>query len=119
MNKYVVTENDKLLIASRLKKSIIYIEDILENYPNKYLEIKKHISERMYEMLEYVYLANLGYDREKNKNLCIVNLQIIDFYLLLSYKKDIIGKKKFETIVKHLEILEKMLYGWKNYEKSI
>ena len=63
MNKWkedTKSKNDRLLIAVRLKKSIIYLEKILENYPHKYLEIKRHISNALYDMLEYIYLANLG-----------------------------------------------------------
>ena len=70
-------------------------------------------------MLEYVYLANSGYDKERNRNLSIIKLQMVDFYLMLSYKKNLIGKKKFEGIIKHLEEIYKMLYGWKNYNEEI
>ncbi|MBP3840823.1 MAG: four helix bundle protein [Bacilli bacterium] len=112
-------KNDRLLIAVRLKKTIIYIENILENFPHKYIEIKSHISNSLYEMLEYVYLANSGYDKERNRNLSIIKLQMVDFYLMLSYKKNLIGKKKFEGIIKHLEEIYKMLYGWKNYNEEI
>ncbi len=120
MNKKesTIQKNDRLLIAVRLKKTIIYIENILENYPHKYLEIKSHISNSLYEMLEYVYLANYGYDKDKNKNLSIVKLQMIDFYLLFSYKKNIISKKNFENITKHLSEISKMLYGWRNYNEE-
>ena len=106
--------NDRLLIAVRLKKSIIYIEGILENFPHKYIEIRQNINKGMYEMLEHVYLANNGFEKEKNQALCIVKLQLVDFYLMLAYKKELIGKKKFTGIAKHLDELEKMLYGWKN-----
>ena len=122
MNKFkedTKSKNDRLLIAVRLKKSIIYLENILENYPHKYLEIKRHISNALYDMLECVYLANLGYDSDKNKDLCLVKLQMVDFYLMLSYKENIIGKKKFENISKHLLELSKMLYGWKSYNEEI
>ena len=108
-------KNDRLLIAVRLKKTIIYIENILENFPHKYIEIKSHISNSLYEMLECIYLANSGFEKEKNQNLSIIKLQMVDFYLMLSYKKNLIGRKKLEGISKHL----KMLYGWKNYNEEI
>ena len=114
-----ISINDRLLIATRFKKTIIYIEGMLDNYPHKYLEIKEHISKALYEILECIYLANIGYDSDKNKNLCIVKLQMIDFYLLLSYKKCIIGKKKFEAIIKHLNEITKMIIGWKNYNEEV
>ena len=113
------SRNDRLLIATRLKKTIIYIENILENYPHKYIEIKSHISRALYDMLECIYLANSGYEKDKNKNLCIVKLQIVDFYLMVSYKKNLIGKKKFEGISNHLLEISKMLYSWKNYNEKV
>jgi len=118
MNNENFTLNDKLMIATRLKKSIIYIENMLDNYPHRFIEIKKNISCSLYEMLECVYLANIGYDREKNQSLSLVKLQMIDFYLLLSYKKEIITKKKFESIAKHLNEIGKMITGWKNYSNE-
>ena len=111
-------KNDRLLIAVRLKKTIIYLENILENFPHKYIEIRTNISKTLYEILECIYLANNGFEKEKNKNLSIIKLQMIDFYLMLSYKKNLIGKKKFEGISKHLEEIAKMLYSWKNYNEE-
>ena len=111
-------KNDRLLIAVRLKKTIIYLENILENFPHKYIEIRTNIIKTLYEILECIYLANNGFEKEKNKNLSIIKLQMIDFYLMLSYKKDLIGKKKFEGISKHLEEISKMLYSWKNFNEE-
>ncbi len=54
-----ISINDRLLIATRFKKTIIYIEGMLDNYPHKYLEIKEHISKALYEILECIYLANI------------------------------------------------------------
>ena len=58
------------------------------------------------------------WDRNNNKGKCIVKLEMIDYYLKLSYKKDIISKKKFESISNYLLEIKKMLFGWKNYEES-
>ena len=88
--------NDKLKVAIRIKKTIIYIEKLLENFPHKHINIKNNISNSMYDLLELVYLSN-EYEKEKNLSLSIVKLQMIDFYLYLSYKNEIIGKKNFEN----------------------
>ena len=112
------TINDKLLIATRIKKTIIYVEDTLDNYPHKNIEIKKNISSSLYEMLKSVYLANVNCDREYNQNNALVMLQMVDFYLLLSYKKKIISQKKFEGIIKHLDEISKMITGWKNFNNE-
>ena len=71
----------------------------------------------MYEMLEYIYLANTNIEREKNISLSIVKLQMVDFYLLLAYKNELIGRKKYEGISKHLLEIKNMMFGYKNYEK--
>lgn len=109
--------NDKLQIAVRIKKTIIYIEKTLETFPHKYIEIKSLISKTMYEMLEYIYLANTNIEREKNISLSIVKLQMVDFYLLLAYKNELISRKKYEGISKHLLEIKNMMFGYKNYEK--
>lgn len=109
---------DTLLIATKVKKTIIYVEKILDNYPHKNIEIKSHISKGMYEMLEHIYLANNGFSRLENQNLCIVKLQLVDFYLMLSYKKGVIGKKKYESIAGHLLEIKKMLCGWKKADEK-
>lgn len=71
----------------------------------------------MYEMLEYIYLANTNIEREKNISLSIVKLQMVDFYLLLVYKNELIGRKKYEGISKHLLEIKNMMFEYKNYEK--
>ena len=51
--------NDKLLIASKYKKTIEYILKITDNYPHKYLDLKKNISNTCFEILEYIYISNI------------------------------------------------------------
>lgn len=108
---------DKLLIIDKLKRTIIYIDKMLDNYPHKNIELKENISNSLYEMLECIYLANNNVNKNDNKTKSIVKLQLIDFYLMISYKKDIISKKKYESIGKHLLELKKMITAWSNNEK--
>ena len=39
----MISENEKLLIASKYKKTSKYILDMASNYPHKYLELKTRI----------------------------------------------------------------------------
>ena len=110
--------SDKLLIITKLKRTIEYIDKSLDNYPHKYIELKKRLIDCLFDMLEHCYLANINIDRYNNKCICIVKLEMIDYYLKLSYKKDIISKKKYEGICKHLIEIKKMLFSWRNYEES-
>ena len=45
---------------------------------------------------------------------CMVKLSMIDYYLKLSFKKDLISKKKYESISKHLLEINKMITAWRN-----
>ena len=105
--------NDKLLIASKIKKTIEYINKSLNNYPHRYIELKQHIISDMFTLLEYCYTANINIDSNKHKSLCIVKIKMIDYYLKLSYKNELISIKKYESICKHLIEITKMIYSWR------
>ena len=51
-------------------------------------------------------------------NLCIIKMNMVDFYMMKSYKKGIISKKKYESISKHLIEIVKMIYGWKKVSEE-
>lgn len=112
-------EEDKLLIITKLKKIYEYILKSLINYPHKYIELRNNIDKTITEMIELCYIANNGLDKEKNQILCLSKLSMVDYYLKLSYKNEIISKKKYESISKHLLEINLMLKGWiKSNEKS-
>ena len=110
--------NDRLLIIDKFKRTIIYIDKTLGNFPNRYMELKWNICKYLDEILECMYMANNDYNSIMNKNLCIIKLQMVDFYLMKSYKKCIISKKKYESISKHLIEILKMIYGWKKVDEE-
>ena len=55
--------NNKFLIIDKLKKTIIYIDKTLDNYPHRYIEIKDNINNSLYDLLEYCYYANNDIDK--------------------------------------------------------
>lgn len=103
---------DRLLIITRLKKTYEYVLKSLENYPHRFLELKQHTDKALLEMIELCYIANYGLEKEKNKILCLSKLSMVDYYLKLSYKNEIISKKKYESIAKHLLEIELMIKSW-------
>lgn len=105
-------EEDKLLIITKLKKTYEYILKSLENYPHKYIELKQHIDSTILDMIEACYMANNGYEKEKNKIKCLSKLSMVDYYLKLSYKNEIISRKKYESIAKHLLEIKLMVKSW-------
>lgn len=110
---------DKLLIITRIKKTIEYVSKQLDNFPKKEIELKKHIIDDLFFVLECCYLANNDYEKDANQNYAMVKISMIDYYFKISYKKDLISKKRYETLSKHLLEINKMISAWKsNYEKK-
>lgn len=109
---------DKLLIIDKIKKTIIYVDSMLDNYPHRFIELRSNINNSLYELLNNCYLANDGIDVINNKKKSIINIKIIDFYLMLSYKKELISKKKYLGLSKHLLEIKNMIYGWINYSEE-
>ncbi|MBP3920073.1 MAG: ATP-binding protein [Bacilli bacterium] len=50
---------DRLLIVTKVKKSIDYIEKIISNYPHKEMVLKNKIIASYYDLLEIVYKVNI------------------------------------------------------------
>ena len=108
--------NDKMLIITRIKKTIEYSNKILENFPTRDIELKRRIIDGLYNLLEYCYLANYNIDKIKYQNYSLVKISMIDYYFKISYKKGILSKRKFETLANHLLEINKMITAWKNNE---
>lgn len=66
---------DKLIVATNLKKTILYIEKTVINYPNKYKVLKDKIIITMYEILELVYYTNCLNDKKDNQYLIISKIR--------------------------------------------
>ena len=111
-------EEDKLLIITKFKKTYEYILKSLDNFPHKNIELKQHINNTVLDIIELCYYANNGYDVERNKIMALSKLSMADYYLKLSFKYDIISKKKYESIAKHLLEIKLMLKSWINTENE-
>lgn len=103
---------DKLQIIIKLKKTYEYVSINLENYPHKYLDLKERMENDLLNMIELAYLANLGVDRENNQLKVISKIYMVDYYLKLSYKKELISKKKYEGVSRHLLEINNMINSW-------
>lgn len=65
----------------------------------------------MLELIELCYIANNGDKREKNQIICLSKLSKLEYYLKLSYKEQIISKKKFKEKmkIKNLEYINNII----------
>lgn len=104
---------DKLLLATKCKKTIEYILNITDNFPHRYIELKSRIINTSFDILEGIYISNID---SKNKKYIIPKIKMLDYYLKLSYKNEIITKRKYEVISNYLLELVKMILGWTNEE---
>ena len=108
---------DRLIIATKIKNTIEYIENTVINYPHEYKELKSRIINTSYDLLENVYYANLTKDINTMKSI-IVKIKMIDYFLKISYHKKLISLKKYESIGNFLLEINKMVNVWIKNEAS-
>lgn len=108
---------DKLLIVSKIKKTIDYIDKVLINYPKSEYILRNNISDCFYSLLEFIYRANVHKDIFYMKE-SVVKIRMIGYYLKISLDKKIISFKKYENTGSYLLEINKMINAWILYEKS-
>ena len=108
---------DKFLIATKVKKTIIYMEKMLENYPHTENVLRNKIIDKAYNLLENTYKANIYKEINYMKEI-LVDIKMLEFYIKKSLDKKIINFKKYEVIGNHFLELNKMISAWIVYEKK-
>ena len=111
----MISENEKLLIASKYKKTSKYILDMASNYPHKYLELKTRIINITFDVLELIYYGNID---ESKRILIIPKLKMLDYYLLLSFNYKIISERQYKDSTKFLLEEVKMIHSWINEKEE-
>lgn len=112
----------ELLIITNIKKTYIFFDKLLINFPTRELEIKQKIKELIYELLEFAYKAN---NEERNdrrlyfQSEMITKIKLLDFMINISYDKKAITKKQMLSIGKHLTNINILIKAWmKSDEKN-
>jgi hypothetical protein len=108
---------DKLLIATRVKKTIEYIEKVLINYPQSEIILKNKIISSCYDLLELVYRANIFKETIYMKEI-LVKIRMIEYYIKTSLDKKVMSYKKYENIGNNLLEINKMITSWIKNEKN-
>ncbi len=115
-------KEEKFKTIQFIREIIIYLDNMLENFPKKDIEISREIKEESYEMLKLAYLANITTDlkeRQKNLEQIIVRIKLLDFFINISYDKKIINQKKYLKVGQKLDDIVKYSTGWLNATLSI
>lgn len=110
---------DDLIIVSKFKKTIIYIDKVIVNFPNSERVLKDNIMSSLYDILELIYFCNeLSFDKRITYQKKIISkIKMLDFYFKISMEKKYISYKKYVKIGKNLNEFIKGVYGWIKYEK--
>lgn len=111
--KYVVHE--KFIIARNARKTLRFIEKNTTNFPNEYKVLKEKIINCCYDILENIYRANIFQDINIKREI-VVKIQMLNFFLEESLRKNLLNEKKFISYSNHLLELDKMIRKWCSYE---
>lgn len=109
-------KEEKFKVIEFIRKLIIYLDELLDNFPKKDIELKNRIRQNSYDLLEIAYEANLTNEKEeKNKLLdkAIAKIKVLDFLINVCYDKKIINARKYTRFGNSIDDITKYLVGWK------
>ena len=108
---------DKFKIAKDIKKTIIYLDKVISNFPKSEKILRDRITNDLYSMLEITYVANSIEERVSYQKQLLSKLKMIDFYILLAHTKHYISDKQYNQIGNFLINIIKEINAWiKNEE---
>ena len=110
-------KEEKFKAIQFVRELILYLDNMLENFPKKDLEISRLIKEESYQMVKFAYLANTTTDlkyRQRNLEEIIARVKLLDFFVNISFDKQIINQKKYLKVVQRLDDIIRYVTGWLN-----
>ncbi len=113
-----MNKNDRFKLITKCKEFIVFINEIIINYPRKEFILKDRIINTSYDLLELIFITNLIEEKLDNQKLMLSKISMIDFYLEESYHKLCISEKKLNKGCRQLEEMQKMIYGWVKSDAS-
>lgn len=107
-------KNEDFNIINNIKKTILYLDKIIINFPKNEKILKDKILSSIYDCLELIYITNETNIKErKNYQIRIITkIKMIDFYLKVALDKKYISSKKYQKSCNHLLSNLKQIYGW-------
>lgn len=111
---------DNFKLISDIKKTIVYLDKVVINFPNNERVLKDKIMSSIYDVLELIYMANEidNTSRIMYQKKIVSKMKMIDFYVKVSFDKKYISYKKYTKVCSHLLDNLRLIYGWIRYEKS-
>lgn len=112
---------EKFKVANLIKELAVYIDNNLNNFPKKEIELKHKIKETSYNLLLIIYEANTITDLKLKIELqerAIALIKYLDFLVNLCYDKQIINGKKYVKFGEKLDIIIRYITAWSNTTKE-
>ena len=91
--------NDEFLVLKYIKIYILSLDEYVDNLPRKEYVLKDNIIKKSYELLELVYLCNNNNDKKNLQNKMLTDINLLDFYIEVSFKKNILAKKSLRKLL--------------------
>ena len=109
-------ENEKFKVLNYIRKLLTYIDQNLDNFPKKDIELKNRIRNESYDLLYLSYKANTTDNIEEKIDLIessVAKAKVVDFLINMCYDKQIINSKRYLKFGEALDDIVKYLVGWK------
>ena len=104
----------KFKLLSQTEKALAYLNRLLPNLPKKAINLKQHIEDCQYEMMENIF----GYNLQKTNRIKVkylydylVKLSMYDYYTRELYHKKYISSHQLECLSNIIIEARKIAYG--------
>ena len=108
-------KEEKFKIIQYIRELILSIDDNLDNFPKKDIELKNRIRNSSYDLLEIAYEANTMREKDEKLKLLyklIAKLKVVDFLINICYDKQIINNKRYLRFGEKIDDISKFTTGW-------
>lgn len=108
-------KEEKFKIINFTRELLVMIDQRLDNFPKKEIELKNRIRNISYDILEIVYKANTCIDKNKKITYLeeiISKIKVLDFLINLCYDKKIINNKRYIKFGSKMGDILKYTLGW-------
>lgn len=108
-------KEERFKIIQYIRELIINIDNNLDNFPKRDIELKNRIRNISYDLLELAYEANTTANKERRIELIykiIAKLKLTDFLINICYDKQIINEKRYLKFGERIDDISKFTAGW-------
>lgn len=111
---------EKLKLYNKSKEFYVYMMVLLSSFPKVHTHYKIKIEDYLSLLIDDIVHANIncGSIRKKYIKECLVSISMLDFYTSVMYQLKIIEGTKYKKILKSIDDLKSLTYGWIKSEES-